>query len=316
MHELDKEMAKALEHLRADTATVQSGPQAGTMQDARDRARQIYAYWNQQGPELFRVRDIEAEGAFGERSVRLYYPNDSTFLPLLVYAHGGGWIVGDLDLEDWALRYLSLKGGFAIASLDYVLAPEHTFPEPIEDCVALTRWLRSEALNLGLDPQRIAIGGGSAGANLSLATAISLRDQQDNWLKGIANFYGVYGTSQDTASYTLFNDARYQAGSPGMAFFLSRYLTEDAQLTNPLVNLLEANFDQLPPVFIAIAELDVLRDDNLLLAEHLESAGVETSCISYPGTIHGFTVLAREVTLGRKALEDAATSIKLWFNLL
>ena len=321
------DMLASLQRLRSDSANSPSkGPSnsgavpgsskapSSNIEAARRRAIENYRYFNAEPPKLAEVRDIEAPGAFGPRRIRLYRNNlNAAPQPVLIYAHGGGWIVGDLELEHWALSYLASQANFAVASLDYVLAPEHPFPQPIEDCVALTQWLRANGARFGLDTNRIAIGGASAGANLAVATALMLRDRSQNWLSSITSFYGVFSTHMQSDSHKLFADNRYHAGSPGMEFFLSKYLAEPKDRSHPLLHLVAADLAGLPPVYLSIAELDTLRDDSLILSERLTAADVPNHYALYPGTVHGFTVMAKAVSAARQALRDAATHIELRF---
>lgn len=313
---LNTQVQSALARLRTDSEAANAQP-AADISEARARAGTIYSYWNQGGPDLASIEDREIPSPFGTTRIRIYRPQPrlaESPPPVMTFFHGGGWIVGDLELEDRALRELALAGQFIIVSIDYVLAPEHPFPEPVEDCVNAVRWVHDHATEEGWDADRIVIGGSSAGANLAMAAALSLRDSDEHWLRGVLAFYGVFSTRQDSESHRAFGDGRYTAGALDMAFFLSRYLTDEADMRDPLVDILSADLTGLPPVHLCVAELDTLRDDSVALLARLREARVDITSKTYAGAIHGFTLLVKEVELARQALADAADQVNVWMQ--
>jgi acetyl esterase len=150
------------------------------------------AFWNADRPTLWAVYNQEIRGPQGMIRVRLYDPGLARPAPCLIYLHGGGWVIGTLDSHDGVCRRLALAGDFLVASVEYRLAPEHKFPAGLEDCVAAARWLAAHGTDWGIDAARLAIGGDSAGANLALATLLSLRDAGASLMRGGLLIYGAY----------------------------------------------------------------------------------------------------------------------------
>ncbi len=310
MQELDPQMAEALNYMRG-RARLREGKIPSGMDEVRRNANADFAYWNEDPPDLYKVVDIPLKGAFGNRTVRHYMPTqEAEPAPALVHFHGGGWIVGDLDLEDRFLRELALASGFNILSVDYVLAPEHPFPEPLEDCIAISKTIASSAKELGVDVSRLSLSGSSAGANLAMATALSLRDNNNQLFNQLLLFYGVFDASLESDSHRRFADGTYSPGGPGMELFLQRYLPDKKLRNDPLVSPVLANLRGLPSCYFCIAELDALRDDSVKLEQLLDAADVPTKVHLYPGMIHGFTIMSRQVDMAKTAVRDAANYLK------
>ncbi len=279
--------------------------------ELRARAAADLAYWNQNPPPLPAIDDHAIPGAFGPTRIRVYHPVESESpLPALVYFHGGGWVIGDLETEDLKLRYLARHSHCAVISVDYVLAPEHKFPDPVDDCLAASRWIAQHGPELGIDPERLALGGASAGAHLALATAIRLRDAGENWLRALLLFYGVFSARTDTPSRHLFGNGDFGLTKEDMDFFLSRFLRHPSQKTEPLVSPLDADLAGLPPTILIAAELDPLRDDSRDLAARLQAADVLVTCREYAGVVHGFTLMIKALDVAGQAVREAGTALR------
>lgn len=279
-------------------------------EEMRARAAADLSKWNEDPPALARVENLTIPGPFGETKLRLYDPlGGAAPRPALVYFHGGGWVIGDLDTEDRSLRQLALASGTTIVSVDYKLAPEHKFPKPVEDCAAAFTWIADHAADLGLDPARLAVGGASAGANLALAATLMMRGRGDDRAKFMLLFYGVFADNVETDSYRLFGGGDYGLGHDAMAFFYTLYLSNSVQRTDPLVSPVRADLAGLPPVYLVAADLDPLRDDSRQLAERLRAAGVPTEIKEYPGVVHGFTLMGRMLDAANNALDDAGRAL-------
>lgn len=242
------------------------------------------------GVELASVRDLDADGV----AVRLYLPEVDGPLPLLVFLHGGGWMLGDLDTHDAMHRHLAKRAGCAVLGVGYRLAPEHPFPAGLDDATTAFAWARREAGALDCDPARIALGGESAGANLTAAIALRLRDAGD----AQPMFQLLVHPVTDLG---LALPSMEEIAVPG----LSRdYLEECRALytgstdyTDPLISPLYAErHDELAPAIILTASEDPLRDDGEAYAAVLARAGVETLVCRLPGLPHGFLFLP--VTIG------------------
>jgi len=278
-----------------------------------DEARAQYAagrrYWNADAPELDEIIDTPMEGPGGSIPARVYLHGDERPLPVLIYLHGGGWVVGNLDTHDKIMRLLALRSGAAVVGVDYGLAPQTKFPAAIDECLAAVAHVRDHAADWGIDPERIAIGGDSAGANLAVAVALSLRDAQPELLRMLLLVYGVFGL-QDSPSQRLFGERGDGLSNKDMDYYYDCYLRgpEDAQ--DDRFNVLGADLRGLPPAFIAAAGMDPLLDDSVVMHELLGEAGVESKLAIYDGVLHGFLHYSRMLDRSKEAIDDAAQAIR------
>lgn len=307
---LDPQMQAVVDAMRVAQA---SAPPFASIPVAamRARAREQFAYWNAEPPRVGDVHEFEAPGIGGPRRVRLYQPHSpAASRGGLVYFHGGGWVIGDLDLEDTALRHLANDSSAAIFSVDYPLAPEHRFPVPLLEIAAIAEWLHRHAARFDIDPCRLAVGGASAGANLALATALSLRDRMTVPLRFMLLFYGAYAADLSTDSHRRYGGGDFVLSSAMMEHFWSLYLADPSQAGDPRACPLHADLAGLPPAHLCAAEVDPLRDDSLALAARLRAAGVRAECRVYPGVVHGFTLMSRTVDIARRALQDAGAALR------
>jgi len=305
---VDPEMATALERLASEYPPAPDN-EVFNLQNVRAQTEKTLASLNQNPPPISCVENITIDGLFGPRKARIYddVPRRKS-APGLIYFHGGGWILGDLETEDAKLRRMAKYSGVRIISYDYVLAPEHKFPDPLDDCYAAALTIRGHADTYGLDPSRIAIGGSSAGANLALATALKLRDGNQDWLKFMPLFFGSYDMVNRTPSWDLFGKG-YMLDADYMGWLFGLYLSKDTKRNNPLASPLFANLAGLPPAYLNAAGLDILRDENRALAKKLKTAGVKTQYEEIRGVPHGYTLLAKEVTAANNAIKSAAQAL-------
>ncbi|KCZ93472.1 alpha/beta hydrolase [Hyphomonas johnsonii] len=246
----------------------------------------------------------------GQIAARHYQPGDrGTQNAALIYAHGGGWIVGDLDFEHLKLLKLCAWSGVDIISIDYALAPEHPFPEPRDDIVAAAVSIASLAGSLAIDPDRLGIGGASAGANLALSAAIALRDAGQP-LSAIALFYGVYDLRYTHPSF-IKNATGFVLETRAMEYFRSLYVGDSAaRWSDPEASPGLARLEGLAPVFLNAVTNDPLCDDSHALADRLTKAGVPHELHEYTDTIHGFTSMSAVLPHADKAIHDAANWLK------
>ena len=255
---------------------------------------------------MARVEAQRLPGPAGEIPLRVYYPRVTGPLPTLVYLHGGGWILGNLDSHDKIMRRLALGSGAAVVGVDYRLAPEHKFPTALEESLAVIRHLAAEGARWDLDPARLAVGGDSAGANMSLAAGLTLRDEGLNAVRALLLFYGDYGL-RDSASRRKYGGPEDGMGAEDLAYYMTCLVRGPEDLKDPRLDLLSAELSGLPPAFIiAAAELDPLHDDSLVLAELLADTGVGHRLEVYRGVLHGFLHLSRMVDQAGQALDDAS----------
>lgn len=306
---IEPAMQPILEAMRAAASTRVPG-QSLTPEQLRVRAATQFEAWNREPPSLVDVRDLDIPVGGSMRRARWYDPDGRSQAPLLLYLHGGGWVVGDLETEDRALRVLALESGVKIVSLDYRLAPEHPFPAAIEDTMASLAWLRAHAKELGGSARTMVLGGASAGANIALAAALQLRDEALPLPAQLVLFYGVYGVDRNTESDRLFGIPEFSGPLANMEFFYASYANSPKQRRDPLVAPLLADLNGLPPTFLNAAGIDPLRDDSRQLRDRLRQAGVQVSYVEYPGVLHGFTQFTLTSATARKALSDAGDAIR------
>jgi acetyl esterase len=257
---------------------------------------------------MHEIRDLDADGV----PVRLYRPNDEDGLGLLVYLHGGGWVIGDLDSHDNVCRALANGSGHAVLSVDYRLAPEHPFPAPLEDAVTALRWAHANAAQLGCRADRLAIGGDSAGGNMAAVVAqlapVPLVHQM--------LIYPITDCTRSFASYDQ-NGTGYFLTKAGMGWFIDHYLSGgSSRLDDPRVSPLfasDAVVAATPPALVVTAEFDPLRDEGDAYAERLAALGVATSHVRFGGMFHGFFSLADflDDAKGANALAAAAVGAAL-----
>ncbi len=299
---LDPQMAAALAK-QAELAPAIESIRELPVAEARALYRQERAYWNEDAPALARVEDGAVPGPAGDIAVRTFYPDARGPLPALVYLHGGGWVLGDLDTHDKIMRLLALRAGVAVVGVDYGLAPERKFPSQLEEAVAVVRHLSQSGDELGLDPARLAIGGDSAGANMSAAACLDLKTE--GALKAAVLFYGIYGL-RDSPSRRQFGGPEDGLAPEDLAYYLDCLLQSPDGLHSPRFDVLSAELAGLPPLFIGAAEIDPLVDDSRALAALAAAAGVERVLEVYPGVLHGFLHMSRMVDRAGTAIDDAA----------
>lgn len=260
-----------------------------------------------------KVENRTIPGPAGEIPLRIYMPEGSGPFPVLVYFHGGGWVLGDLESHDGVCRVLANAARCVVASVDYRLAPEHKYPAAAEDCYAATQWVAANAASIGGDPERIAVGGDSAGGNLAAVVALMARDKGGPRLRHQLLVYPVTDFSFDTPSYGQ-NAQGYSLGKADMEWFWRQYLPDEAAGREPYASPLRAtDLSHLPPALVITAEYDPLRDEGEHYAERLRQAGVPTDLRRYDGMIHGFFAMSAGVDVARAAVNHAADALRTAF---
>ena len=240
---------------------------------------------------------------------RVYRPRTDRPLPVLMYFHGGGWVWSSVDTHDRLAREYAAAAEVAVVSVDYALSPEAKFPQAVEECAAVTRYVAAQGAEWGLDPSALFVGGDSAGGNLALATALLLRDTGGPKLRGILAVYPVCDSALDTASYQEFATG-HGLTHERMSFYWDVYVPHAADRHHPLAAPLRADLAGLPPVLVQLAELDVLRSEGEALAAKLRSAGVEVDFEVFPGVLHGFVRSMATVGKARDAVEKAGSWLR------
>jgi len=259
------------------------------------------------------VENMTIAGPGGVLPLRSYRPRgaaDAGPAGALVFFHGGGWVIGDLDTHDHVCRFIAAHAGVVVVSVDYRLAPEHKFPAALDDCVAAVRWVAGQADELGIDPARLAIGGDSAGGNLAAAAAIELRDQGGPALQLQLLIYPAVDFTADNDSLRDNGDG-YLLTRAAIEKFADWYLPDREARRDPRASpLLAAHHTDLPRTWVQTAEFDPLRDEGRAYAEVLARAGVPVEYKSYPGMIHGFMRMGGKVDAALAALDDAARAVR------
>jgi acetyl esterase len=260
-------------------------------------------------PVLPPVQALQTDGGV---PLRLYRPAPSgagPALPVLVYYHGGGWTIGDLDTHDVLCRQLCQRTGAAVASVDYGLGPERRFPGAVDDCLAATRWVRHQAAALGLDGGRLAVGGDSAGGNLAAVVAIALRDAGDPPPAFQLLIYPATDMRAIAASHRT-NGQGYLLTADSIAYYRGQYIADPAQWTDWRASpLLAADLSHLPPALVLTAGYDPLRDEGRQYADALSAAGNAVQYICFERQVHGFITMS-------KVLDEAETAVDLCAALL
>ena len=277
--------------------------------EARTAYRDRRGYAQPAPPDVAEVRDLQAGGV----ALRAYRPLGSAaqaVLPVLVYFHGGGWTIGDLDTHDVVCRELANGSGCAVVAVDYRLAPEHRFPAAFDDALAATRWVAEHAAELHVDAGRLAVGGDSAGGNLAAAVALAARDQADG--RGplpIAYQLLIYPAVDMRRAHPSYesNGQGYILTKEAMRYYCDHYLGEGnvAALTDWRASpLLAASQAGLPPALVITAGFDPLRDEGRDYARALNADGVQANEVCFDQQIHGF------ITMGG-LLDEANTALAL-----
>jgi acetyl esterase len=285
---------------------VPTGPQAPEQMRATSLERSRHFAGPQ--PPIEKVEDRTVPGPDGEVPIRIYWPDAPGPLPLYVYIHGGGWVVGTIESTDHLCRALANQTPSVVVSVDYRLAPETKFPGGLEDCYAATRWASEHAAGLGADASRLAIGGSSAGGNLAAAVCLLARERGGPSIAYQMLIYPVADSDLDTGSYRDLATG-YMLTRDGMKYYWDAYVANEADRTNPLAAVLRADLAGLPPALVITAEYDPLRSEGDALAAKLKAAGVPVEHICYPGMLHGFFNVGSMVQVGDVAVERAAKSM-------
>jgi acetyl esterase/lipase len=264
--------------------------------------------------EVARIENGRMPGPGGDIPFRVYSPAPDRVLPALLYLHGGGWVVGDLDTHDSVCRALARRAECVVLALDYRLAPENRFPAAVEDAWTGLNWLHDNAADFGADPQRIAVGGDSSGGNLSAVVARRARDRQGPKLAAQILIYPVTDCDFDTPSY---RDAAtgYGLTRDSMLWYWDQYLPDESNRVSPDASPLRApDLTGLAPALLISCGLDPLASEGVAYAEALKSAGVRVEHHHEPDMIHGYIRMNGVVSRARKSWDDCARFLRREFQ--
>ena len=286
--------AKPVHTLTVEAARAQPTPTDAVMAVLEDAGKST-------APEaVANVEDIMIPGAAGDLEARVYTPEGEGPFPVIVYFHGGGWVIADLDVYDAAPRALANQAGAVVISVHYRQGPEDKFPAAHEDAIAAYKYVIENAQAWNGDSERVAVAGESAGGNLALNVAIAARDQELNAPEAVLAVYPVAGADLNTPSY-IENQNAVPLGKADIEWFVGNYLNSMDEAKDPRIDLVNADLSDLPPVTIIAAEIDPLRSEGETLEEKLSAAGVDVTHELYTGVTHEFFGMAAQVPEAKEA---------------
>jgi acetyl esterase len=275
--------------------------------DARSMYRDRRFFTQPEPPVVGEVRELRSDGGV---ALRLYRTAAAGAQPVLIYIHGGGWTIGDLDTHDVLCRQICVAAGVAVVSVDYGLGPERRFPGAVDDCIAATRWVREHAAELGVDAARIAIGGDSAGGNLAAVVALALRDAGDPPLAFQLLIYPATDMRAVAASHTG-NGQGYLLTADSIAYYRGHYIEQPAHWSDWRASpLLAKDLGRLPPALVLTAGYDPLRDEGRQYADALSAAGNSVQYICFERQIHGFITMSRVLQEALTAVDVCACALR------
>ncbi|WPU64154.1 alpha/beta hydrolase [Peredibacter starrii] len=302
LDKLDEKGARPVEHLSVEEAREQpSAPEA------------VKAIAPKPKDNLAEVKDIKIQGADGKLKARLYRPKGKGPFPVVVYYHGGGWVLSDIDTYDATPRSLAAKTNAIFIAVEYRRAPEDRFPAAHDDAFAAYQWVLKNAMTFDGDPKKIAVAGESTGGNLALNVAIMARDQSLQIPIHELLIYPVASTKMNTSSYKINGDAK-PLNKAKMNWYFSKYLRSPQDKEDPRIDLLKASFRGLSPATIITAEIDPLQVEGRELAEKMERQGVEVTYRNYEGVTHEFFGMTGVLKEAQEAQNEASLKLQKSFG--
>jgi len=305
---IDPELVAAGKLLQSRGLIAPDRTQA-SLSEVRAATDRIGAFLGEGSIPLERERDLALPGPHGQVPCRLYLPDRAEKPPLIIYAHGGGFMQGSLASWDAMLRELVRQSGVAALSVDYRLSPEQRFPVAFEEMVAMVRLAAREGAGFGVDPARLAVGGDSAGANLALAAALASRDAGQREVGFMLLIYGCFSTDTESPSWQRFGQGAGLSQTQ-MRWIWETYLERPEQQDDWRAAPILGNLAGLPPAHLIVGNLDPLLDDSHRLAARLKEAGVPHELTVYEGINHGFIRYGRLIATARRAISDCAAALR------
>lgn len=266
-------------------------------------------YWNEGGPTVSRALDEIIDGPYGPIPIRIYYTESavqSSYNRCIIYIHGGGFVVGNIDTHDGIIRRLAKETGGVILAVDYRLAPNYKFPTQIQECETIFEYIHQNGAKHQIDSNSISLAGDSAGASLCLATTLHMRDtgRDISYIQSLILFYGAYGL-KDSMSMRLYGGYWDGLTSEALNSYNSSYLNSEDE-NSPYRILFNADLTYgIPPTYIMACDIDPLLDDSRLLYEILKEHGTKTKFKLFKGVIHGFLHYSKALPESIEAIKDA-----------
>lgn len=285
-----------------------------TPKEARKLYKETRAAVTPEPPEVSEAEDMAAPGANGPIPLRYYRPKNAAkgkVLPVLVYYHGGGWVIGDLDTHDVVCRTLANEAGCAVVSVDYRMGPEHKFPAAVDDAYLVAKWVAEESKALRVDPARLAVGGDSAGGNLAAVVSLLARDHGGPSIAFQLLIYPATDMAMNTDSQAKFAEGHLLTRG-GQIWFQAQYLRGAEDKADWRASPLKApSLANLPPAYLLVAGHDPLRDEGEAYAKALEKAGNRVAFREFPGQIHGFITMGKVLQQANQALKEMGAALGL-----
>jgi acetyl esterase len=291
--QLDPQMKILLDQLEAAEAKP---PHARSPQEARAAINALIGLVAGPPEKVAKVEERKISGPGGQIPIRIYTPEGAAPIGALVYFHSGGWVFGSLDSHDVLCRSLANGASCLTVSVDYRLAPENKFPAAPEDCYAATKWVADNAAALGIDSNRVAVGGDSVGGNLAAV---------------VAQIYPATDWAHESESKREFSKEGYLLSRADMIWFYGHYMNSDTERTNPYLSPACAkSLAGLPPAYVVTCEIDPLRDEGEAYAEALRNAGITVKSKRYPGVCHGFILMPGALNAAGGAIADCCAELR------
>ena len=282
----------------------------------REIVEQVRRPWCEGGPSIARTEEIFADTRHGPVRLRIYDPVPGTSKPTLGFLHGGGWAMFSLDTHDRVMRELAARAGMAVVGIDYALSPEARYPVALEQVVDVVRWLQANGAKHGLDANRLALGGDSAGGNLTTGALLKLRDEgEGDRIAAALNYYAGYSPDCSPQSRRRYGTDADMLSAAEVDTFWNQYISRPADRNHPYTHGLLADVEGLPPFFIGIGECDVLAEQNLAMAGKLLAYGIGVELKLYPGAPHSFIEAVSVSSIARQALDDGAAFLRRTFKI-
>ena len=262
-----------------------------------------------------RVEDRNIPGPGGDIPIRLYYPEGDAPFPVMVYFHGGGWVIGNLDTHHAFCHALAKTSNCLVVSVDYRLAPEHRHPAAIADAYAATNWVADNPEAIQADPGRFAVAGDSAGGHLAAVVSLMARDRKGPRIDLQILIYPITDCRFDTPSY-IENGEGYNLTRDLMKWFWNHYINDESKADDPYVSPLRAkDLSGLPRALILTAGYDPLRDEGEAYCKKLQAARVNATLLQYPGMIHAFIRMTAQLDKANEALDEISATLKEVFKI-
>ncbi|MCD9028209.1 alpha/beta hydrolase fold domain-containing protein [Luteimonas sp. BDR2-5] len=312
---IDPEIAGFIDSVIAEGRRITAG-RTLDWPTRREIVEQVRRPWRAGGPAMPRTEEILADTRHGPVRLRIHDPAPGTAKPTLGFLHGGGWAMFSLDTHDRVMRELAARAGVAVVGIDYALSPEVRYPVALEQVVDVVRWLQAHGAAHGLDGERLALGGDSAGGNLSTGAALKLRDLGEGGrVSAVLSYYAGFTPDCSPHSRRRYGTDEDMLTAAEVDTFWNYYISGPNDRNDPCIHGLLADVEDLPPYFIGIGECDVLAEQNLTMAGKLLAAGVPVDVKLYKGAPHSFIEAVSVSSIARQALEDGAAFLRRTFGL-